>query len=888
MNHIYEPHPLICMLRLANKRRLNNSNQTRNQLSQDNYYDIQLTASEKLVNKEIKKLIKIIKDLKKKNEILKKKVQEFEKCEQEKRKHQDKHETPSDHQDESETALGSLSVHDCSTEGTLYPQIVREAVGNMFEGLRAQTRAVLEMKLDDIKLLIEADYKRLESLMYDCFSVQLSSTQLLVGQSVDRCLAQICNSELKYGLNVIDRINLQFLVGMSILPRAPNHTKFRVSGHLPLLKTNFSDRKKNNDSIIETVTSSSPKEESPKMDSTEKLSFAKVANDLLKENKNVKGKGESSDEEAPEEHNEEFYDAQDTELSNAKMNQRMFEFEFRVDKFTTTFKQADSNPDKPDVVLVDMVLEHIGLTYVLRPFDMSAEVGYRNVQVDIKYTRVDKKSPEYMSKFEGISQSVDIEMSTKIIVTHTFTTPAAPSSPQSSVETESPILPESQKPQPSQTSTMLVKETFLMAGSNTDESLRQLLTLQGEILYWISKTNLLEEPIRLLLDFGSKFAQMKGLYDSAHGNNSYLTRITAGLQKIRLTSNFTIPKTTALQIHQIINDIDINFNISYAEQVEGLEKRCQELAPLSDELAVITDRVSDSNEIIRTIEDLLEQSRETSRFIQEELSPFKLQTTLGFFLHGVADQHKPTVTTSQKEKPFWCRPIMRPTVTAFTTRFAYGEPFHFTKQVVPAISQREIDSINCPNKDDIPEYEHTMRNVIPFIDAIIRDEPDFHCAVSNQKTLKCDFPSKDLNSSHILIESTLDATATRRNFERDPLERSRIGYKVDAFFKFCGLHRTPEIGSGELRDMWVLAQEQLNGVDASNLVMWGFKVVGRKIRIHALAAAGGFYHLIHEAPMPSSRFDLQNIKVAYCATLGFQEAIDLPSVINTPEKKSDR
>ncbi|CAG8738389.1 19335_t:CDS:2, partial [Gigaspora rosea] len=33
-----------------------------------------------------------------------------------------------------------------------------------------------------------------------------------------------------------------------------------------------------------------------------------------------------------------------------------------------------------------------------------------------------------------------------------------------------------------------------------------------------------------------------------------------------------------------------------------------------------------------------------------------------FFLHGVADQHKPTVTTSQKEKPFWCRPIMRPTL----------------------------------------------------------------------------------------------------------------------------------------------------------------------------------------------------------------------------------
>ncbi|KAF0448094.1 vacuolar protein sorting-associated protein 13 [Gigaspora margarita] len=288
---------------------------------------------------------------------------------------------------QAETALGSLSVHDGSTEGTLYPQIVRvkedfitnrpgnishdessnnpsfqlvfehksldgradnvlsmkmrhleiiynqnaiEAVteffkppgqqletftaligaaGDTFEGLKAQTRAVLEMKLEGHKTIDvevdmnapiiivpkssnsnynEADYKRLESLMYDRFSVQLLSSQLLVGQSVDRCLTQIRNSELKYDLYVIDRINLQFLVEMSILPRAPILLNF----DLPLLKPNFSDRKyKIMMSIIETVTSSSsPKEEAPKLDLTEKLSFAKIANDLLKENKNVKGK----------------------------------------------------------------------------------------------------------------------------------------------------------------------------------------------------------------------------------------------------------------------------------------------------------------------------------------------------------------------------------------------------------------------------------------------------------------------------------------------------------------------------------------------------------------------------------------------------------------------
>ncbi|KAF0480162.1 hypothetical protein F8M41_023781 [Gigaspora margarita] len=104
-----------------------------------------------------------------------------------------------------------------------------------------------------------------------------------------------------------------------------------------------------------------------------------------------------------------------------------------------------------------------------------------------------------------------------------------------------------------------------------------------------------------------------------------------------------------------------------------------------------------------------------------------------------------------------------------------------------------------------------MRNVIPFIDAVIRDEPDF--------TVR-------------YFESTLSATATRRNFGKDPLERSRMGYRVDALFKFCGLHWTPEIGSGEvsgglprctiakewmdtiklgweLRDMWVWPKNSL-------------------------------------------------------------------------------
>src|SRR5256885_13396623 len=107
----------------------------------------------------------------------------------------------------------------------------------------------------------------------------------------------------------------------------------------------------------------------------------------------------------------------------------MFEFNFQVDRFSTSVKQSNRDPNKPETLLVDMVLKEFGLHYVLRPFDMSADVvlksltiedkisysesefkhlvsseGYNNGQpadssnlVHIKYTKVKPESPEYMS-----------------------------------------------------------------------------------------------------------------------------------------------------------------------------------------------------------------------------------------------------------------------------------------------------------------------------------------------------------------------------------------------------------------------------------------------------------------------------------------------------------
>ncbi|RUP48726.1 hypothetical protein BC936DRAFT_144092 [Jimgerdemannia flammicorona] len=69
----------------------------------------------------------------------------------------------------------------------------------------------------------------------------------------------------------------------------------------------------------------------------------------------------------------------------------------------------------------------------------------------------------------------------------------------------------------------------------------------------------------------------------------------------------------------------------------------------------------------------------------------------------------------------------------------------------------------------------------------------------------------------------------------------------------------------ELQDLWAFAEDQLAGVDTTDLVWWGLMVVGRKLRVYALAAAGGLFHLVltHETLLPSCREDLGSVELAY-------------------------
>ncbi|KAI8319824.1 hypothetical protein GQ54DRAFT_264680 [Martensiomyces pterosporus] len=93
-------------------------------------------------------------------------------------------------------------------------------------------------------VLTAQEMKELESLMYDHFDMRLHSTQLLVGNDLAACMQALGSGEADMKLHVVDRIELNFDLGLCILSEPPLHMpKVTVDGSLPSLQVFFSDRK---------------------------------------------------------------------------------------------------------------------------------------------------------------------------------------------------------------------------------------------------------------------------------------------------------------------------------------------------------------------------------------------------------------------------------------------------------------------------------------------------------------------------------------------------------------------------------------------------------------------------------------------------------------------
>lgn len=305
----------------------------------------------------------------------------------------------------------------------------------------------------------EEDFKQLESLMYDRFLVKLTSTQVLIGPSIEETKSQLVEKDDARMLHIVEKINVDFVVALSIMPKAPNLTKVKVSGHLPVLRAMVSDTKYK--SLMKLIDVAIPKfggeqqqvklEKQPKRPRVLSSASNRPKSHGRKSSSNLFLTQQTAVilEDESENDSDEFEDAADESPNQQlKTQQRNFEFKFAVDKLQGSLYRSDPDGKQPESLLVELTAENFDLNFYIRPFDMAAEVSLGSVTVDdfvdnppaefksivssgdvddrqhqtdlvrVKFTKVKRESPEFMPVYEGIETNVNVAVSTiNLIVT---------------------------------------------------------------------------------------------------------------------------------------------------------------------------------------------------------------------------------------------------------------------------------------------------------------------------------------------------------------------------------------------------------------------------------------------------------------------------------------
>lgn len=502
---------------------------------------------------------------------------------------------------------------------------------------------IKELQAKNNQQLTDVDMRELQALCYDKFQLRLESTQILIGPSVSKALVAL-RSQTDRNYHVVDKINMEFLLEISILPKTASLTltKFRISGHLPTLSARVSDAKYK--TMMRIIDVAIPKDEPSGGEVSRPSSASDIALPSSRGRAFSTAFGKRPDLVVfPEkEEDENGDDDDDDKFVQARMNldekdllfrQKIFEFRFTVGELRGSLFKASQHAEDDGELLVDIVLQQFALDFVLRQYDMQADVVLKSFVVEdrmstecppefqrlvtseqigeedqvqedlvrVKYIQVKPESPEFQSVYGGVEKNVNVALSTiNLIVTQksiltlfdfiltTFTDPdvpnavdvAAKDSAAKSIVSESSGVSEDSKMRVKVelTSIVLVLNqdgirlaTLKMSkgdvgvflngstlrvsaklgnlsvrddvnqGSEVSSSFRQIISIEGDELvdfryetfdqnipatfpgYDSSvflrlnsvKINFLEEPLRKILNFGSKFARMKALFDDA-------------------------------------------------------------------------------------------------------------------------------------------------------------------------------------------------------------------------------------------------------------------------------------------------------------------------------------------------------------------------------------
>ncbi|KAK7064233.1 hypothetical protein R3P38DRAFT_3417731, partial [Favolaschia claudopus] len=327
-----------------------------------------------------------------------------------------------------------VATHNCK-------HLIIDAGHIAIESKLGDKEAIRAIHLKRNKQYNDEDYKQLESLMYDKFSLRLEAAQFILGNDFQSCQDAL-NSDSKDSLHLLERTNFDLQVQNSIVPTAFSLARFKVSGHLPGLQVNLSDTKYK--ALMRLIDVCIPKfgddtaAVAPPSLPVNANTF-QLPTGLFGQSDTEYNVADDEEDSASNAGDDKFFEALDGSPLRPELHQHIFELDFQVDTLRASLTKTGSDGvEKP---LGDVDLQRFGLIFALAKFDMRVDVNLRSLSMTVvqpttepikfvsspesdsledkdllslTYRRVQKQSPEFFTVYEGIEQSVDIKISTFI------------------------------------------------------------------------------------------------------------------------------------------------------------------------------------------------------------------------------------------------------------------------------------------------------------------------------------------------------------------------------------------------------------------------------------------------------------------------------------------
>ncbi|RKP11114.1 hypothetical protein THASP1DRAFT_27093 [Thamnocephalis sphaerospora] len=345
----------------------------------------------------------------------------------------------------------------------VFPESCTDASGSAavadLGNVKVKSEPADKCRVDEIqKIRTQSDagenVTQLGSLMYDRINVELSSVQVVVGESVDRCLEVISTLDIDDVRHVVNRIGVNIAIDKSIVPSALDLPALKVKGRLPLLQVNFSDQKyRTLMRILKAITPPSKpvstgkkhQKMSQRLETLDRQEAMGLSGELVLE---------TPDDDSTVQGEEGAALADEISIATEKTAvaktstpaalQTKIKVAFDLERVAVAIRRSHPNDPLNETALAELVLSQIGLHLRKREFDMDARLelqsfsisglvsadqdagaidlvssgvhddesqGAKQALVRITFSSATPESPDFETAYAGIEQTLDVSLS---------------------------------------------------------------------------------------------------------------------------------------------------------------------------------------------------------------------------------------------------------------------------------------------------------------------------------------------------------------------------------------------------------------------------------------------------------------------------------------------